>query len=65
MSSTPDGITVLQNNEPAGGQEITHVHLHVIARRAGEPLFQDTERQPAERAYLHYLAEAIRAALEH
>ena len=64
-SLTPDGITVLQNNEPAGGQEIAHVHLHVIARRAGEPLFQDTERQPAERAYLAYLAKGIRAGLEH
>ena len=64
-SLTPDGITVLQNNEPAGGQEIAHVHLHVIARRAGKPLFQDTGRRLAERAYLDYLAEAIRAGLEH
>lgn len=60
----PDGITVLQNNEPAGGQEIAHFHLHVIARRGGKPFFQDGERQPADRAYLDQLAAAIRTALE-
>lgn len=59
----PDGITVLQNNEPAGGQEIDHFHLHVIAQRAGEPFFQNGERQPADRAYLNRPAETIRAAL--
>jgi histidine triad (HIT) family protein len=64
-SLEPDGITLLQNNEPAGGQEIGHFHLHVIARRAGEPFFQDVERQPAERAHLDRLAAEIRAALAH
>jgi histidine triad (HIT) family protein len=28
-----DGITLMQFNEPAGGQAIFHLHIHVIPRR--------------------------------
>lgn len=31
-----DGITVRQHNEPAGGQEVWHHHVHVIPRYAGD-----------------------------
>lgn len=27
-----DGVTVRQNNEPAGGQDVWHVHAHVVPR---------------------------------
>ena len=27
-----DGVTVRQNNEPAGGQDVWHYHVHVIPR---------------------------------
>jgi histidine triad (HIT) family protein len=30
-----DGVTVQQFNEPAGGQVVFHLHLHVIPRRDG------------------------------
>jgi histidine triad (HIT) family protein len=30
-----DGITVQQFNEPAGGQVVFHLHVHVIPRRDG------------------------------
>jgi histidine triad (HIT) family protein len=30
-----DGITVQQFNEPAGGQVVFHLHVHVIPRHAG------------------------------
>ena len=30
-----DGVTVRQNNEPAGGQDVWHLHTHVIPRHAG------------------------------
>ena len=34
----PDGITIHQFNESAGGQVVFHLHVHVIPRKAGEPM---------------------------
>ena len=31
-----DGVTVRQNNEPAGGQDVWHLHTHVIPRYIGD-----------------------------
>jgi histidine triad (HIT) family protein len=33
-----DGITVQQFNEPAGGQVVFHLHVHIIPRKDGVPL---------------------------
>jgi histidine triad (HIT) family protein len=33
-----DGVTILQFNEPAGGQTVFHLHIHVIPRTEGAPL---------------------------
>ena len=33
-----DGITVQQFNEPAGGQVVFHLHVHVIPRKTGVPM---------------------------
>jgi histidine triad (HIT) family protein len=33
-----DGVTVQQFNEPAGGQVVFHLHVHVIPRREGVQL---------------------------
>ena len=33
-----DGLTVQQFNEPAGGQVVFHLHVHVIPRKNGVPL---------------------------
>ena len=33
-----DGITLQQFNESAGGQVVFHLHVHVIPRKAGEPM---------------------------
>lgn len=34
---SPDGYTLIWNCYPTGGQEILHVHLHVIPQFADEP----------------------------
>jgi histidine triad (HIT) family protein len=33
-----DGLTIQQFNEPAGGQVVFHLHVHVIPRQNGVPL---------------------------
>ena len=33
-----DGLTIQQFNEPAGGQVVFHLHIHVIPRKNGVPL---------------------------
>ncbi|TIL82020.1 MAG: HIT family protein, partial [Mesorhizobium sp.] len=33
-----DGVTILQFNEPASGQTVFHLHVHVIPRFEGIPL---------------------------
>jgi histidine triad (HIT) family protein len=33
-----DGVTVQQFNEPAGGQVVFHLHMHVIPRKASVPM---------------------------
>ena len=38
------GVTILQFNEPAGGQVVFHLHFHVIPRFDGLPLAPHTGR---------------------
>ncbi len=33
---TPEGMTLLQTNKPAGWQTVPHVHIHVLPRYAGD-----------------------------
>jgi histidine triad (HIT) family protein len=33
-----EGLTIQQFNEPAGGQVVFHLHIHVIPRKTGIPL---------------------------
>ncbi|MCK0210022.1 HIT domain-containing protein [Starkeya koreensis] len=58
-----EGITVTQHNEPAGGQEVFHLHVHVIPRQTGVELraplsYKETPEVLAEQA------AALKAALE-
>ena len=32
------GITILQSNEADGGQEVFHLHFHIIPRYEGKPM---------------------------
>ena len=34
-----DGVSTRQHNEPAGGQDVWHVHVHVFPRHAGDNLY--------------------------
>ena len=57
-----DGLTIQQFNEPAGGQVVFHLHVHVIPRFDGVALRPHTGEM-ADQAMLAAQAEKIRAAL--
>lgn len=49
-----DGISMRQHNEPAGGQDVWHLHVHVFPRYHGDALYRSSAlpafADPAERA---------------
>jgi histidine triad (HIT) family protein len=57
-----DGVTIMQFNEPAGGQTVFHLHVHVIPRTEGEAL-KAHGRGMEDPAVLKAHAEKIKAAL--
>ncbi|MEX0349985.1 MAG: HIT family protein [Paracoccaceae bacterium] len=57
-----EGVTIQQYNEAAGGQEVFHLHFHVLPRHEGVSL-----RPPGKMGDLDLIAEhgeKIRAALD-
>jgi histidine triad (HIT) family protein len=57
-----DGITVMQFNEPAGGQTVFHLHYHVIPRFEGVPLKPHSGKME-DGAVLSANAAKLKAAL--
>jgi histidine triad (HIT) family protein len=53
---------ILQNNGPASGQVVPHVHFHIIPRSAGDGLGYRWNAGPSDPAELAALAERIAAA---
>lgn len=61
----PDGLSLLQNNGRAAGQEVPHAHWHLLPRWYGDGLH--LARGPATRPDqpLAEVARQVRAALQH
>ena len=57
-----DGISIIQYNEPAGGQSVFHLHFHVIPRYDGVPLKPHTGGMEKPEV-LAANAEKLRSAL--
>jgi histidine triad (HIT) family protein len=57
-----DGVTLMQFSEAAGGQEVFHIHFHVIPRMEGVPL-RPLPRGFADKDLLAGFAERIKAAM--
>ena len=57
-----DGVTIQQFNEAAGGQEVFHLHFHVLPRHEGIAL--RGPGQPGDMDAIKAAAEKIRAALD-
>lgn len=62
----PDGLNIWQSNGAAAGQEIPHVHIHLLPRMANDNKIQFyTQLPPLEqRPYLDELADRIRCGLQ-
>lgn len=60
-----NGITLLQNNEPAGGQHAFHYHLHIFPRYEHDDLHANmTNKQLADPIHRVEYATKIRSALQ-
>ena len=59
-----DGITVQQFNEPAGGQVVFHLHMHVMPRQNGVALLPPASRKEDGKVLEENAAKLI-AALKH
>jgi histidine triad (HIT) family protein len=60
-----DGMTVMQANEPAGGQEVLHFHFHVVPRWSGHRIYGFTlKRERAPREEIEGIFAPVRAALK-
>ena len=61
-----DGLNLWMSNGAAAGQEVPHVHLHLLPRRTGDGVFEVYPRgvpQPSPRAGLEVIAARLRAAM--
>ena len=58
----PDGVRIIQFNEPAAGQTVFHIHFHIVPCYAGQEI-RSHGRDWADKAVLAQHAEKIRAAL--
>lgn len=57
-----DGITLTQHNEKAGGQEVFHLHVHVIPRHTGVELRAPLSYKEAQEVLAEQAAR-LKAAL--
>jgi histidine triad (HIT) family protein len=59
-----DGVSIIQQNGKAAGQDIFHLHVHVVPRFEGQKLAAFNELKVVERAKLDDMAEKIKQLLE-
>jgi histidine triad (HIT) family protein len=58
----PDGMRIIQFNEPAAGQTVFHIHFHIVPCYEGATL-KGHSRDMADKAVLAEHAERIKRAL--
>ena len=63
-ATNADGISIIQQSGKAAGQDIFHLHVHVVPRFVGQKLPHFSNLKEVERAELDDVAEKIRQALK-
>jgi histidine triad (HIT) family protein len=56
-----DGLTVQQHNEPASGQEVFHLHVHIMPRQNGVALLRPASRREEPKVLEDNAAKLIAA----
>jgi histidine triad (HIT) family protein len=58
-----DGISIIQQNGKAAGQDVFHFHVHVVPRFEGQKLPPFSELKEVDRVKLDAMAKKIRQQL--
>ncbi len=58
-----DGISIIQQSGKAAGQDIFHLHVHVVPRFEGQKLPRFSELKEVDRATLEDMAQKIKQQL--
>jgi histidine triad (HIT) family protein len=59
-ATNADGISIIQQNGKAAGQDVFHMHVHIVPRFLGQKLKSFSELAEVERPFLNELALRIR-----
>ena len=62
-ATVADGISIIQQNGKAAGQDIFHLHVHIVPRHEGEKLPSFSDLKMLEREKLEEIAKKIRQNL--
>jgi histidine triad (HIT) family protein len=62
-ATNADGISIIQQNGKAAGQDIFHIHVHIIPRFFGQKLKSFSELTEIDRQTLDTLAQKIKTYL--
>ena len=63
-ATNSDGVSIIQQNGKAAGQEIFHFHVHVVPRFEGQKLPGFGERKAVKRVKLDDVAKKIKRQFE-
>lgn len=67
QSSSPDspiGVNILQNNGAAAGQQVPHVHIHIIPRFEGDGVLPPWEHKKIEDKQMEQLQNAFSTVMK-
>ncbi len=59
-ATNADGISIIQQNGKAAGQDIFHLHIHVVPRFEGQKMPRFSDLKEADRSKLNEIAKKIR-----